>query len=246
MKGDELTIYIATHKRYEFTKNKYYCPIQVNAKKNKHFLPVTDDMGSNISEKNNRFCELTALYWIWKNDYHSRYIGLCHYRRYFKMKFSFLDLLKIQYNQKYLDENDVEVSSKIINWLEKGYIILPKPLNFGKISVKKQYEEYHSNQDLHILRKIVFDMYPEYIDAWNEVFNGHQLYAFNMFIMNTHKFNEYMKWLFSILFQVEEKIPPKEDLYQNRTFGFMSERLFNVFLEYKRYKIKELPVVFLT
>lgn len=246
MKENELTIYVATHKNYRYTKNKYYCPIQVNAKKNEHFLPITDDMGNNISEKNDRFCELTALYWAWKNDHHSRYIGLCHYRRYFKMKFSILDLLKIQYNQEYLDENDIKVSSKIINWLEKGYIILPKPLNFGKISVQKQYEKCHSNQDLYILKKIVFDMYPECIEAWNKVFNGHQLHSFNMFIMNRNDFNSYMKWLFSILFAVEKNIPPKDDIYQNRTFGFMSERLLNVFLQYKRYKTKELPVIFLT
>ena len=55
-----------------------------------------------------------------------------------------------------------------------------------------------------------------------------------------------MKWLFSILSEVEKNIPPKDDVYQNRTFGFMSERLFNVFLEYKKCKVKELPIIFLT
>lgn len=246
MKDDELTIYIATHKLYKFTKNKYYCPIQVNAKKNEHFLPITDDMGDNISEKNNRFCELTALYWIWKNDHHSRYIGLCHYRRYFKMKFSFLDLLKAQYNKKYLEDKDVKVSSKIISWLEEDYIILPKPLEFGKISVQEQYENWHSNKDLHILKNVTLNMYPEFKDAWNRVFSGNQLHAFNMFIMNNENFDSYMKWLFSILSEVEKNIPPKDDVYQNRTFGFMSERLFNVFLEYKKCKVKELPIIFLT
>lgn len=245
MEDYELTVYIATHKPFIFTKNTHYCPIQVNAKKNEHFLPVTDDTGDNISEKNDRFCELTALYWIWKNDHHSQYIGLCHYRRYFKMSFNFFDLKKTQYEKRSIDENDVRISSRVIKYLKKGFIILPRPHDFGKISVQEQYKKYHSPQDLQILKKIVLQSYPEYINAWDHVFHGHKLYAFNMFIMNRDTFNKYMTWLFSILFKAEKEIPPKEDVYQNRTFGFMAERLLYVYLEHEHNKIKELPIIFL-
>lgn len=246
MNNDELTIYIATHKPFSFTENEHYCPIQVNAKKNKHFLPVTDDMGDNISEKNNRFCELTALYWIWKNDSQSRYIGLCHYRRYFKMQQSIQNLWNSQYNQATLNENNVKITSRIKNYLDKGHIILPKALDFGELNVEKHYEKFHNQQDLEILKNVVFNLYPQYEDAWNKIFTGNKLYAFNMFVMNRHEFDKYMEWLFSILFEVEPLIPPKDDLYQNRTFGFMSERLFNVFLLHNNYSVKELPIIFLT
>lgn len=46
--------------------------------------PVTDHMGDNISEKNKKYCELTALYWIWKHD-RAKYVGLSHYRRRFAL-----------------------------------------------------------------------------------------------------------------------------------------------------------------
>lgn len=43
---------------------------------------IGDNTGDNISLRNPNYCELTGLYWAWKN-LKCDYIGLCHYRRYF-------------------------------------------------------------------------------------------------------------------------------------------------------------------
>ncbi len=59
-------------------------PIQVGAAlTGERICEVRDNTGDHISEKNREYCELTALYWIWKNT-SSQYAGLCHYRRHYE------------------------------------------------------------------------------------------------------------------------------------------------------------------
>ena len=64
-------------------EDKMYIPVQVGAEgKEKIEGYQPDNVGENISSKNPYFCELTGLYWAWKNM-DSDYIGLVHYRRHF-------------------------------------------------------------------------------------------------------------------------------------------------------------------
>lgn len=65
-----------------------------------------------------------------------------------------------------------------------------------------------------------------------------------MFVMKKELFDEYCAWLFDILFELEKRIDiSRYDAYQARVFGFLGERLFNVWLEKKKLKIKEIEVV---
>lgn len=97
---------------------------------------------------------------------------------------------------------------------------------------------------IYTLLKILFIKYPQYMDIFYKVMNGNSGYFLNMFVMRKKVFNNYCKWLFSILFETERSINLKEyDTYQSRIFGFLSERLFNVWLEYQNLKSIELPVI---
>ena len=79
----EIKIIIATHKEYDLPHDPLYLPVHAGSRIHGYSLPYTaDNTGDNISGKNASFCELTALYWAWKNV-DADYIGLCHYRRYF-------------------------------------------------------------------------------------------------------------------------------------------------------------------
>ena len=80
-----MSLYVITHKYLEnFIDSKDYKYLFVGgykeAEKNANYL--YDDEGDNISNKNANYCELTGLYWMWKNV-NDEFLGLAHYRRYF-------------------------------------------------------------------------------------------------------------------------------------------------------------------
>ena len=65
-----------------------------------------------------------------------------------------------------------------------------------------------------------------------------------MMICRKELFDEYCEWLFDILFRLETQVDYKDySDYQKRIFGFMSERLLNVWVIYKNLKVKELRTV---
>ena len=71
-------------------------------------------------------------------------------------------------------------------------------------------------------------------------------YFANMFVTKREIFEKYCEWLFSILFELEKVTDiSKYDAYQARIYGFLSERLFNVWLNKQNYKIVEVDVLML-
>ena len=189
------------------TYNSCEIPIQVGkALTEKKLYDITDDIGDNISERNRRYSELTALYWVWKHD-KSRYAGISHYRR----KFCIDD------NQlEHLLQSDIDV------------VVTVPIMNFK--TVKEQYCLDHSEEDWKILTEAVKQLYPEFMVAFRDVEKGNWYYAYNMFIARKEILNEYCAWLFPILEYCDKRINSKDDVYQERYAGFLSERLLTVFL----------------
>ena len=109
-----IKIIVATHKKYNMPKDNMYLPVHVGRQGKDDIGYQGDNEGENISEKNPFYCELTGLYWAWKN-LNADYIGLAHYRRNFvykKGKNKFECIASKEYMNKKLDEADVILPMK--------------------------------------------------------------------------------------------------------------------------------------
>lgn len=240
-----IKIFICAHKEVPLPKHPYFLPIQAGAALRDHidgYQP--DDEGDNISLKNPHFCELTCHYWAWKNLKNVDIIGLNHYRRYFDFtrtwpQFS-ADKHFISTNTFLKQEYKFPNLEKI---LSKYDIILPVARHW-RVSNTHQYGDYHIAKDWEMLRQIIKERTPQYIPAFEKTMDhSNKAVGYNMFITHWKHFEAYSEWLFDILFEVERQVPPIDDPIQSRIYGYMSERLINVFCEYYHLHIKHIPLI---
>lgn len=194
---------------HRIPEEEYEIPIQVGAElTDKVMYPVRDSVGEdNISHKNRQYCELTGIYWVWRNDF-ADYIGFSHYRRRFRLTNSQIEKITA-------GGIDVVVTEPIVNF----------------DGVKQQYSKDHHAADWHIFMQAICELEPEYARAAEVIQNGTFYYAYNMFIMKREVLHKYCEFMFPILEYCERKIGQREDVYQNRYVGFLAERLLSIFLE---------------
>lgn len=241
------TIYVVSHKDTWHSANPKYQLLQVgSATSSQRLDALHDDSGISISKKNQHYCELTGLYWIWKNDQASDVVGLCHYRRYFAFQKDHNQFLaEIQVASDNTDEIEALINPLgIEGYLELYDVLLPVPAYLNE-SIGEQYCIIHRQTDWAVLQSVIAELYPDYISSMDKVFHRKSLYAYNMFVMKKAKFDCYMEWLFPILEKVESQIYVSADSYQTRIFGFMAERLLNLYVYHCQFRIKELPIVFI-
>lgn len=198
-----IKILVATHKKYWMPDDNVYMPIHVGREGKASLGYIGDNTGDNISTKNPNYCELTALYWAWKN-LKCDYIGLCHYRRYFGNIGSIKNILtNNMFSQKI---KYIYTKKDYESLLNKYDIILPRKLYFYKIDIYKQYKDGHNINDLNMCYEIICEQFPEYKEAFLITMHKNSLYAYNMLVTKKFLFDEYMKWLFNILFTLEKKL----------------------------------------
>lgn len=230
-----MKIIVATHKSYEFPQANYYEPICVGKALNNNELGILgDNTGDHISLKNESFCELTALYWAWKNNFFSdgEYAGLVHYRRYFSGK------------ELTLKDKKIASRDELLAYLLVSDCIVPEKRNYYIESVYEHYKNAHFSKDLDLTRTIIVQYHPEYLPAFDKIMAGKTLHLFNMFVMKTEMLNAYCDWVFDILFKLEDEVDISNyDNYQRRIFGFIAERLFNVWLVKNNLKLTEVKVI---
>ena len=219
-----MALYIAAHKAFAVPKEPGYVPLQVGAEGKADLGYTPDNTGDHISRKNPHYCELTGVYWVWKNTA-DPYKGLVHYRRYFKGQKGRL--------------TEVEVQSLLTQY----DVLLPRQ----EILRESAYEEFclHSGyeKDLIALREAVETVDASVLPAYDKVMAGNRLHLYNMVITSGAEFDAYCAWLFAVLGKLEQSVDMTGYTpYQQRLYGFLSERLLNVWVTHRGLKVKTLKV----
>lgn len=228
-------IFIMTHKEFEPPQQACYVPLHVGKNGKKELNYPGDDGGDEISDKNDTFCELTGLYWIWKNV-SCDMAGLVHYRRYFVRRGSQEEPGPV--GAKILDQDYIE------QCLKEYDMIVPDSGMTQEGSVWNQYALRHRISDWMECGRVIHDLCPEYEPAYRWSQNCNFISLGNMMITRKEILDEYCEWLFAILFEAERRIDLRGyDAYQRRIFGFLSERLFRVWLLHQPLRIREEPVM---
>ncbi len=185
-------------------------------------LDFSDKSGNSIENLNPYFSELTAIYWIWKNYIcdPNDFIGIMHYRKILVRNF-FSAIIKqpigIRRIEKILSEFDLIVPEK----------------NHLPPNVYRNYSKEHELSDLKLALSIAESRDKVEAGKYFTCLEGmNSAHACNMLICRKSLFDEYCSWLFPILLDCLKEIDFKDrDSYQKRVFGFLSERLFNVWLD---------------
>lgn len=229
-------IMVVTHKECDIIKGSPYRPVIVGKGEFEMENAWRDNSGVNITEKNPYYCELTALYWVWKNQAKNfDNIGLCHYRRFLTKKASS--------NAKEALLTDAD----IMRDMQRYDVILPRPY-LWRVSLDRVYYELGvgKKKDLDLARNAVEELFPEYVGAFDKTIRGRRASYCNMFILPRESFNAYCQWLFSILQYVEDRMDMTGySVQEQRVYGYLSEILLNVWVRHNNLKIKYYPIAFM-
>lgn len=232
-----IKIIVATHKKYWMPQSDCYLPLHVGkANSPKDIGFIGDNTGDNISQKNATFCELTGVYWMWKNI-DADYLGIVHYRRHFVKHLTI---------GKHAKRKVILNKDEFLNILQNTDIILPKKRHYYIETNRQQYEHAHNPNDISILEQILQEQHASYLPAFNYIMSKTSGHRFNMFVMKKSAFDKYCTWLFDILFELEQRIDISNyNEYNSRVFGFIGERLLDVWIEANKIKYTEQKVLFM-
>lgn len=239
-------IIVCCHKKDFWIEDDIYMPIHLGKANGNIGLGIQgDNTGDNISTKNPNYCELTGLYWAWKNLKDVDYVGLCHYRRYFDFSASHKIIdgeeitpneLKRRYAQGDLTPDLDKIFTK--------YDAVVSPRLVLSYSPGMHYTMMHVPEELRLMKEAIHQVCPQYDSTFvkcMEKRNWHHPY--NMILCKKKLFDNYASWFFSVIDEVSQHAKISEYPYQSRIFGFMGEMLLQVYFEHNRLRMCPTPIL---
>lgn len=249
-----IKILVCCHKKCDIPQNDIYLPVHVGHAISKIDLGIqADDLldgksCDNISNLNGIFCEMTAMYWAWKNLYNCnqeiQYIGLCHYRRYFDAdrhwaKKCFMEFMKkagaltkilfekqqgiLAYEQRTildtLEDKRFENSNNKLKSIIPNYeMLVTSPVRCFNTDIGTFFKTI-GNQFLVLLREIIENEHKEYLNDYEKMMRGTRLYPANMIILRADYFDEYCTFVFGVLNRHLELVKERKICLEPETEG---------------------------
>lgn len=226
-----------------------------------------DDTGDNISEKRESYCELTVLYWAWKNS-EADYIGLCHYRRFLSfagrdfpggaLRMGDMDnMCRANLEEAgLLDEaamrQEIERYDMICPYMYQIDTDAPGTVPAANIreSWHKNWPEFISEDNFDLLLDVIQRVAPEYYADACAFMRDKYFIGFNCFIATRECADALCSFLFPVLFAFEKEVQQDFTYFSEQNFrfpGYAAEWLFTIFVYHAkkqgRYKIKETQLI---
>ena len=275
----QVKIVVGYHKEYEkYLQNEVLLPLFMGRSPEYGTKIDSDNTGENISDKNYLYCELTGIYWLWKNV-DADVKGLFHYRRVLTDQISTLKFVKLklcfQYNKlkslftnkSFLIQNKRKISDLSVYMHEaklfadkipylfqekKVDVIAPTNLVSFVVTNQQRFNEVLDRDFIALIAKTVEDVAPEYIGVFKKTLEATTMSYANIIVARNTIFDEYCKYIFSVLFAVEKAIIDERywhDLHEkslSRRFGYIGELLTSSFIlhcELRGLNVLKLPVL---
>lgn len=223
-KSNYTKLFCIAHREYEgLPDNEIVTPVLVGMNEANIDLKIRDYY-PNLSVNNLNWNELEAIYYIWKNV-HAPAKGQFQYSC--RLPLSEIEILGLLSRYKFI--------------VHMQYIE----------NLKKQFIKYHGDWFLPVIKESVKEISPEITDeVFEKAENSPVILSRNCFIAAEDDYNEFCEWLFKVIFLFNDKmgfktvddikiflktkgIPDELLTYQSRVSGFISERLFTLYIIWK-------------
>ncbi len=167
----------------------------------KRISDLTDDTGMNISERNRMYCEMSAVYWVWKNTEHD-WVGIEHYRRHLLVRPEMLT-------------EDVDA-------------ILPLPYTCYPNEMA-QFLRFTTEDVLNALLKTLKELHPSEFARYHDILYGKYQYTYNLVCAKRKVFDDYCRWFFEITEHMETMADEVPEIKETRALSYVAEVLTNLY-----------------
>ena len=231
-----ITVAVAAHRACPMPSDPMYLPLQVGAALHPGACPgfQPDDEGDSISRLNASYCELTGLWWMWRNC-DSGCKGLVHYRRLLGTR----GPLRCDPDRM---RRAVGAGELLAALGPAGFVVARRRV-YGIETVYSHYAHTFDAAHLDACRGVLSETHPEILPAWDRHMRSRSAHICNMLAARADLFDAWCEWLFPVLAELTGRIDSEGMTpFEARWPGRVAERLLDPWLDLNGIEPAELPV----